>query len=625
MIRVFRIAIVVLMLMNNANARQLFPSAATEFKARPGTQARLASNGWLEVTCDGSYGWPGVEFSPQDGATWDLASAGVVEIVVRNMGSRSELISAGVFPKGAARDLVLLRSSLVPPGECRLVSIQLADVRTVTDLPVTLEGVQGEVGCVGKNPLDYSETVRIEVFQCQPEEPHPLHFAVLGVRTAFKAVKPKVVPAADFFPFCDRYGQFKHAEWPGKIHSDDELIQSHRREEAWLNANGNGPVPNIGKYGGWKGGPRLKATGFFRTEKVDDHWWLVDPEGHLFFSLGITCVYASTDTIVDGREKYFEWLPDKLDDCWNDPTKKSINFMKLNQIRKYGQDWIPRFADTAHRRFRAWGINTIANWSPEFTWGLRRTPYVATIDFSSRTRLKTEKQRQFGRRMPDVYSPQFVEDLRVQLEALAQKIKDDPWCLGVFVDNELGWTSVDNPAEVAEKYFSIVSAEVKTALPNHLYLGCRFAWGGEEVWRAASRHCDVVSFNFYERQPSKDLPAGSVDKPLIVGEFHFGALDRGPINSGCVRTFDQNERAQCFQGYVNACLDHPRFVGCHWFQYSDQALTGRNNDGESYQCGFVSVCDVPYPELVKACRETAAKMYPRRLAAGKSRRSAPRP
>ena len=104
-----------------------------------------------------------------------------------------------------------------------------------------------------------------------------------------------------------------------------------------------------------------------------------------------------------------------------------------------------------------------------------------------------------------------------------------------------------------------------------------------------------------------------MDKPIVVGEFHFGALDRGMLGTGCATAFNQAERAQCFRDYVNACLDNRRYVGCHWFQYSDQALTGRYYDGEAYQCGFVSVCDVPYPELVQACRETAAQMYPRHV------------
>ena len=31
------------------------------------------------------------------------------------------------------------------------------------------------------------------------------------------------------------------------------------------------------------------------------------------------------------------------------------------------------------------------------------------------------------------------------------------------------------------------------------------------------------------------------------------------------------------------------------------------------ECGFVNVCDLPYLELVNACREAAAQMYRRRM------------
>ena len=597
----------------SASGAVLFPADGTACKARPGTKVTLNASESLEIVCDGTYGWPGVELQPKEGTAWDFSGVGAIEVVVSNMSDRTEVLAVDVFPESAKnRDGLPARSALVPPGETRLVSVQIADARVVTDAPVALSGTNGKVGCV-TNLIDWSKTKMVEVFQCQPNNLHPLHFAVLSVRTAFDAVKPNVVPAAEFFPYCDRYGQFRHLDWPGKIHSDEELRESRRREEAWLDAHRDGPVPDVDKYGGWKGGPQLKATGFFRTEKVDGCWWLVDPEGHLFFSLGVTCVYASTETLVSGREKYFEWLPSELDKCWNDPNRNSVNFMAVNQVRKYGNDWKTHFADTAHRRFRAWGVNTIANWSHDYIWKLRRTPYTATIDLSSKTRLAIKKKKGFGRHLPDVYSPQFAIDVRRQAENLAEKIGNDPWCVGVFVDNELAWDSPDNVGEAAEKYFSTVAAAMKAALPNHLYLGCRFAWGGADAWRAAARHCDVVSFNFYERMPTKDLPPDAVDKPIVVGEFHFGALDRGMLGTGCATAFNQAERAQCFRDYVNACLGNRRYVGCHWFQYSDQALTGRYYDGEAYQCGFVSVCDVPYPELVQACRETAAQMYPRHV------------
>jgi hypothetical protein len=120
-----------------------------------------------------------------------------------------------------------------------------------------------------------------------------------------------------------------------------------------------------------------------------------------------------------------------------------------------------------------------------------------------------------------------------------------------------------------------------------------------------------VSVNIYKRQPIDNLPSDAVDKPLINGEFHFGALDRGLFHTGLVATRNQNMRAQCYRDFVNACLDHPRFVGTHWFQWQDQALTGRS-DGENYQIGFLNVTDAPYPELVQAARDVASEMYKRR-------------
>ena len=31
-----------------------------------------------------------------------------------------------------------------------------------------------------------------------------------------------------------------------------------------------------------------KKTGFFHTQRIDDRWWLVTPEGHGFFGIGLS-------------------------------------------------------------------------------------------------------------------------------------------------------------------------------------------------------------------------------------------------------------------------------------------------------------------------------------------------
>ncbi len=595
-----------------AQAGELQVSA---LKARPGSRCERAADGAVRVEMDGTYSWPGVSLCPAEGTTWDLSADGAVEVVVSNMSAQAELIHATVLGAGFGLDKSPARSALTPPGAVRTISVQIADAPWVTDRPVALPGMNGTVGSLDA-VLKFDRTRSVDVYLTHGKSPRKAAFAVLGVRTAFAARQPKVLPAGTSFPFADRSGQFRHDGWRAKRHSDAELASARRAEEAWLDAHAAGPVADIGPYGGWLKGPRLKATGFYRTEKVAGKWWLVDPEGHLFYSVGVDCIYPGNSSVVDDRRNWFEWLPKAgapdCDGLWYDRESRHLlfNFIEANLVRKYGKGWRPHFDEMVHRRFRAWGVNTLGNWSGARASRAGRFPYVGTVHPSSDTRLKTQAKPE-GVYVPDVWSEQFVRDVDARLAKLAEKVRDDPWCVGVYVDNELAWHQVDNAEEVAEKYFSVVAAAMKRHLPNHLYLGCRFAWGGPEVWRVASRHCDVVSFNFYERMPTHDLPEGSVDKPLIVGEFHFGAKDRGMFIGGCSVAFDQAERARCFTDYAHACIDHPRILGCHWFQYQDQPLTGRP-DGENFNDGFVSVCDVPYPEMVEACRTMTATMYRRR-------------
>ena len=75
---------------------------------------------------------------------------------------------------------------------------------------------------------------------------------------------------------------------------------------------------------------------------------------------------------------------------------------------------------------------------------------------------------------------------------------------------------------------------------------------------------------------------------------------------------DQNERAAIYTRYVESVLKNPSLVGCHWFQYVDEPLTGRAYDGENYNIGFLSVTDTPYPELVAAARAIHRRAYQER-------------
>ncbi|MGJ8692316.1 MAG: beta-galactosidase [Thalassotalea sp.] len=169
----------------------------------------------------------------------------------------------------------------------------------------------------------------------------------------------------------------------------------------------------------------------------------------------------------------------------------------------------------------------------------------------------------------------------------------------------------------ADEYFKIVRQEVKKLMPNHLYMGARFApWGmTPEVLNAAVKYTDVMSFNYYREglHPEQWAFLEEIDMPSIIGEFHFGSDDTGLYHPGAVIAADQNDRAAKYQGYLNSVIDNPYMVGAHWFQYIDSPTTGRAHDGENYNVGFVTTADIPYAELIDKVKEVNGYLYPRKF------------
>ena len=111
---------------------------------------------------------------------------------------------------------------------------------------------------------------------------------------------------------------------------------------------------------------------------------------------------------------------------------------------------------------------------------------------------------------------------------------------------------------------------IKEVAPNQLYLGCRFSHVHENhamPAAAAAKYCDVVSYNLYEIELDKVVFPDPSDVPILIGEFHFGALDRGMFHTGLKQVANQKERGESYFRYVRNASTHPRIVGCHWFQF----------------------------------------------------------
>lgn len=105
----------------------------------------------------------------------------------------------------------------------------------------------------------------------------------------------------------DEFGQWAIRDFKGKIESEEELIEQIKSLEAIAE---NAQFPDSwSQYGGWKE-KRTDATGFFRVEKEGKKWWMVDPDGYAFVSVGVDCVRPNSSGVVEGQEDLFKWLPE---------------------------------------------------------------------------------------------------------------------------------------------------------------------------------------------------------------------------------------------------------------------------------------------------------------------------
>ncbi len=459
------------------------------------------------------------------------------------------------------------------------------------------------------------------------------------------------------FPVVDILGQLRWQDWEGKVASEAELRADAEQDLARA-AKFTDFGPQRSRFGGYKGAARHDASEFFRVEKIDGRWWLIDPEGHLFWSIGANTMAGGIATEVAGRESLF---PEGL--------SGQVNFHQQNLIRKYGKtDWESHHVDVTVGRMREWGLNTVGAWSRRALFETGEVPF--TIQLHPFTTW-------IGpiRGMVDPYNPHFEESLGRLLSRLAETHAENPWLVGIFIHNELPWNNgialgeaiINSPSQLharraaltqlreryesiaelneawgtdftdfadiqaldsptpeytaditgimeqfAEAYFRISRDAVRQYFPNHLYLGCRFHTLNPIITRVASRYMDVISVNVYEYGLSNFKLETEVSRPILIGEFHFGVTDFGHWGRGLRMAADARNQADLMRTYFNEALRHPDIVGAHWFAWADQPVTGRR-DGENFGVGLVSIVDRPHQRLVQTLRDIADSAYRIRL------------
>lgn len=472
-------------------------------------------------------------------------------------------------------------------------------------------------------------------------------------------------------PIVDEFGQDRSQTWPGKVMRVKDLRDDAAKDAA-LVASVTRPKGARDGYGGDTRSPVRTATGFFRVEKVNGKWWFIDPEGHLFWSLGVNGAANSSGTHVKGRENLF---PSSA------RTRVNLNHYEENvKLKHPGAHWRKEHAGATLARLTSWGFNTVGAWSMDELYAARRIPYtlIAHVGY---------QRIGDNRKIADPYSDEFKNDLERNLAELAVLHADSPWLIGIFIDNELEWKNGTLLAEevlnsahhtparralvafiqerysniaglnrawgcahgsfnavrthegpdatpayqqdmrdyltvFAEAYFSACEAAMEKHFPKHLYLGCRFHIVNPIITAIAARHCDVLSVNAYRYGVAALEFTNSADKPSIITEFHFGTRDSGVWGVGLAWAADARNQSDLVHAYLSDALRHPNIIGAHWFQWSGQAVTGRD-DGENFGVGLVSIVDRPEDTLISAFKAVSGALYDYRLGNPTARIGAP--
>ena len=516
------------------------------------TRARLSVVGGAGVNAGGPAArvdfepadWPELVIRPaEEPADWSAAQALAIPIDNPGADPVDLVVRVDDGAQAGGDDHSLTGRARIAPGEAvaLVMPLQPADALAMgmrVGPPLAAPRLDMAVRVIGgrRGTIDRRHVAAIHLFPLRRSVGRTLIFGDPGI---IRRADPG--PAA-YRQIVDRFGQYTGASWDGKIGSDDELRRQRRREEQtlreWLSA-----LPPVDRYGGLLGGPSFAATGFFRTERRAGRWWLVTPEGHGFFSLGIDVVSPDVGaTFIEGREFMFEGLPEPgdllaahyshADERLGLPVQRgrqydhgrSFDFYAANLQRKYGPDYLRVWRRTAVERLRAWGFNTIGNWSEPPLLETREMPYVVPVHTYGHF-AKVSSGSDWWGKMPDSFDPAFAAAVDAIITKSASTYGDDPYLIGYFVDNELAW-GLGQSSDPRLRYgLAIETLKLVAASPaKHAFIG-QLAEKYREVenftaaWGIAVRSWDEL------RAVELTLSSSTLARPAVTDDLRaFTAL-----------------------------------------------------------------------------------------------------
>lgn len=368
------------------------------------------------------------------------------------------------------------------------------------------------------------------------------------------------------------------------------------------------------------------GTGYFRLENTGDRWWLVDPDGAAFISVGL-----------------------------NHADESNLKFPYNCEIwrQKYGSrdKWV---REGVVRDLKDWGFNTIG-WTQEYVsgdWGVALDWFGDPIDLGHSTapwsisdfeaadmpyavQLRVQEMEDWNGfpAFRDVFSHEFD----VYCDYLARSVCFDHASsknlIGYFLVDIPAWLphasgrdfvqlqGLDEPArneklyDVAAKYYETITSHIRKYDPHHLILGDRYNGNKgipSAVLRAMKPFVDVLSVQYFTapNEASREqmrFELGqwqeATGKPVLIADIgNWAPTKMNPHRVSGIE--DQSGRGLDYVESLSAVLEEPWFIGWHWCAYVE------NSGGRGW--GIKDPWDEPYQEFVEAVRAFNRGVYERR-------------
>ncbi len=364
---------------------------------------------------------------------------------------------------------------------------------------------------------------------------------------------------------------------------------------------------------------RLDATGFFYVKKIDDRWWLIDPDGYAGINMAVTSV-GKNDVLNDYSiivkngfngignfildENQTDSVYNKQNEIQLSYTRRLNFFLSYQKIRK---DYYKTPTEIQK------SLNHIYVLDPEFERYCYELARNKVLPYASE------------RNLLGWFTDNEINFNQDQLVNLIKDLPEGDPSRNAALDfaKTKGLTEsdcVNNTARVTEKikeefatflaehYFRIVSSAIRKYDKNHLTLGSRLNGRPraiQSVVNASHKYMDVTSVNFYDKlSPDEEiaLQSWTNDHPCLVGELYtkdINAFDVPQSGTG----FYVNSQADRGKFYQNTCIQLLRnkcFIGWHYFRFID------NTDSNK---GIVNTQKQEYTDMTKYMRELNYNVY----------------